>query len=217
MNRPNFLAKGLITVLAISAATSTYGTIFNTGSDANNDRIDDNWTLTGITPTTGLPATPNIPNAYLVTTQAGNFPFGPWIANDAVSKWITYSDGLFIGTDATTRTFTYEQTFTSGNETALIRWLSDNDSYVYLDNTLIDSRTGNGNNFSTWNNYVNLNLSAGSHVLRVDVVNAGISGPGNPTGLRFEAVPEPSTYAAAALLMLPIAAHVRRMRNARKH
>lgn len=214
--KPRFhAAKGLIFAIAIASGASAHATIFNTGGDANGDRIDDHWTLTNITPTP-TPAQANIPNAYLVTTQAGNFPFGPWIANDNVSKWITYSDGLFIGTDVTDRTFTYQQTFTSGNETALIRWLSDNDSYVYLDGNLIDSRTGNGNNFSSWNNYVNLNLTAGSHTLRVDVVNAGIPGTGNPTGLRFEAVPEPSTYAAAALLILPVAAQIRRMRAARK-
>lgn len=209
-------AKGLVLAIAIASATSAHATIFNSGIDTNGDRIDDHWNLTGISTVAGLPATASIPNAYLVTTQAGNFPFGPWIANDNVSKWITYSDGLFIGTDTTTRTFSYTQTFTSGNTTALIRWLSDNDSYVYLDNNLVGSRVSGGSNFTTWNNWVNLNLTAGSHTLRIDVVNIGISGGGNPTGLRFEAVPEPSTYVAAALLMLPVAAQLRRMRAARQ-
>jgi len=199
-------------ILGVLAVCSAQAAIINTGVDISPaNGIDDNWQLTAISTVVSIPAPFNIPNAYVVNQPANQFPFPTWIPNDSTSSWITYSPTLYIGGDSG-RTFSYEQSFPSLNETISFRWLSDNDSRVYIDNLLVGSRVGTGNYFTSWNTPVSVVLSAGQHTVRVEVDNFPRDS-GNPTGMRFETVvPEPSTYVFGALVMIPVVGQILRRR-----
>jgi hypothetical protein len=207
-----------MTVVAAQAAM-----VVNTGVDVSGG-VDQAWGLASINPpiTGNNPdnaAASSLPNAYVATPDTG-FPFGQyWLPNNAspASLWITYATPLYTGGDIG-RTFDYEQTFiATANATIDFRWLSDNDSYVYLNNTQIGyNGPANANNYATFNTwtYGSFNVAAGQmYTLDVDVDNIG-QDSGNPTGMRFEAtvVPEPTAIAAAALLLLlPLGASASRI------
>ena len=210
----------LKTILALCPAVCLLGGTaqatfsFNTGVDAGGG-VDANWTLASVNPASA-PGGEAPPNAFIASDGAPTYPFpfnGYWVHNDSTSKWITYSTPLYTGGDSG-RTFDYQLTFTvSSPETIQVRWLSDNNSDLWLDGvntgTLIGSRAPasaqNYNTFNAWNNYIPVNLSAGTHTFDVMVDNIGQSSD-NPTGMRFEAVPEPTTVLAGALLLLPFGA-----------
>jgi hypothetical protein len=205
-------AKWLSVSLAAIACTSVQATIINTGFH-NGNFIDSNWTLASISDINNIPVNPNFPNAYVVNLGPTDFPFPTWIPNDSVSSWISYSNPLYSGGDNTSRTFSYAQTFQSLTETISFRWLSDNDSRVYIDNMLVGSRMGTGNYFFSWDTPVSYSLLAGTHTVRVEVDNFERSS-GNPTGMRFETVvPETSTYVTGALVLIPVVGQLLRRRQ----
>jgi hypothetical protein len=179
--------------------------------------VDQNWNVTSAFYTG--------PAAYLATpsTQWPFSPAGPWVADDATSSWITYSSPLNLHAPATT--YTYTETFTLASaENLAIRFLSDNESSVFLVNGNQQTLIGqNGpaldpSTFSTWSPYVDLNLGSGTYSFEIQVVNDPWSGS-NPTGVRFEeeqipslegfpngdtSVPEPTTVVAGALMLVPL-------------
>lgn len=194
-------------VLALAGAfcaTTLQASLVNTGIDAGNDGIDDNWELVAVNPA-GAPGGESTPNAYVTDSTGGGFPWQYWINNDPTSSWITYSEPLYTGGD-TTRDYTYQLAF-MGAGNYQVRWLSDNNSTLYLDGVEVGTRSP-GTSYSTfnsWNAWTPLNVAAGNHLLEVVVRNVG-QDSGNPTGMRFEAVPEPGTVIAGALLLLPFGA-----------
>lgn len=175
-----------------SAQAASINGLNNTGTGASGS-ADAYYTLSSSSVTETVP-----------TITGPGFPIGTWLANDAVSKWITptavqdqsldpSSDGIY----------TYTLTFDlSGYNPASAlfsgRMAADNSVEVRLNNNSI----GSWNYFTSWGSFsANSGFVAGVNTLEFIVTNQA-QGSGNPTGLRVEflnssvnAVPEPATYA----------------------
>lgn len=191
-----FLVAGLV-----FSAASGHAAIYNTGTGKAAGQPDANWTVT-------LP-NETIANPAIVVNQYSH----AWLANDTTSKWISHSalPGS-LGPDPnisplSNEVYSYQLKFNSTEGICPISWISDNTSTLYLDGDALggifvdQSFRGRSTDWAT----VNLNLSPGSHTIRIDILNLAQNG-GNPEGLRvlFAPVPEPSTCLAGfgALAML---------------
>jgi hypothetical protein len=196
--------KTLVVVAGlVLSAIAGEAAIYNTGIGKTAGETDANWMVTLPSESTSIPAT--VVNQY----------YYAWLPNDVTSKWISHSavDGLGPNPNVSpdhNETFSYQLAFTSSAGVSPISWISDNTSTLFLDGhsvaeiTTDQSFWGKNEDWKT----VNLNLTPGSHTIRIDVVNLAQNG-GNPEGLRvlFAPVPEPSTYLAGigALGMLCLA------------
>lgn len=228
------LVLGLFLSSSFVAGAAITGLI-NTGTDGSGSLLADGsvqpgWTITSVVPSNppgGLtPPTPPS-SAYVVTA------YGYWIPNNAVSKWISYSTPLFTGGDIY-REFTYSLTFqAAAGDNFFMRFSADNGTKAYLNQTpssglLFDWGSPDAGNFtafqsfSPWLNVSGVGNGQNTLTFVVDNLNQDYL---NPTGLRVEfsleepqlaVVPEPSTFLAGALLMLPFGlARLRLLRNRR--
>jgi hypothetical protein len=221
MKRAYKLAAAL--ALLMSVVSERAAMLANTGAAVDADGSDKNWTLASVVPGDKLgddPSVPyglSLPNAYVVNDD-GNFPFnGYWLRNSLASRWITYAAPMYTGGDIG-RTFDYRLAFTATADGVVnFRWASDNSSEVTLDGTKIaNNGQPNPNNYTTFNSwsYGTFNVTKGTgYTLDVDVLNIG-QDSGNPTGMRFEVVPEASTMFAGAgalgLVLLGLGVHSKR-------
>jgi|GEM_PF-5342041 len=188
--------------------------LFNTGVDASgnvlgNDVDDPHYQITDLDGTGPLPDS-TIPS-----------PPGAWLSNDADSRWIGVDNNQTNG-NADQGDYTYETTFTIDADadltTALIsgRWATDNGG---LDILLNGESIGGGisTGFGSLTNFVIdgsiLDFVHGTNTLEFQFTNAPSSQ--NPTGLLVDdiagwyqiqqVVPEPSTFALAALGLMGLA------------
>jgi len=185
--------------------------LFNTGVDASGNPLsgdvdDPHYQITDFN-NTGPLADSTIPS-----------PPGPWIANDADSRWIGVDNAATNG-NAAPGEYTYETTFTIGNDadlsTALItgRWATDNGG---VDILLNGDSVGAGQlspGFGSLTNFIidasDASFVHGTNTLAFQLNNAG-SSP-NPTGLRVDdlvgwyRVPEPTSVATWSLIGLGLA------------
>ena len=199
-----------------SIGQSVQASLANTGADVVNG-MDQNWSVTSsaYTGPAAFLAVPNNPN-----NEWPFSPAGPWVADDSTSSWITYSSPLNLNAPA--ETYTYTENFCLASaETLEVRFLSDNESSLYLvdgNQQIFIACKGpayDTSTFSMWSSYYDLNLGPGNYSFEINVVNDPWSGL-NPTGVRFEesqvaasaqalsAVPEPTTVLAGALMLFPL-------------
>ena len=136
----------------------------------------------------------------------GQFPIGPWLSEDATSRWLT--PGPDAGSDFDPNIdgiYTYITTFSlngfNPNSASFSgRFAADNlVSAITLNGVTI---TGSGGGFNFWTDFSSAggNFVAGVNTLSFTVEN-GAQLTGNPTGLRVEflsssatAVPEPAAW-----------------------
>jgi hypothetical protein len=195
------LATGTALALAAVAPAQavTITGLYNTGVDGSRVSVvgvgapDQHWTLTNGT-------------AY-VSGQNGVFPLnGPWLADNATSRWITpqpragvdldpVQDGLYfynLGFSLTgfqPATASFSGRFAADNQVTAIR----------LNGNLL---AASGGGFGSWTNFAATSgFVAGANTLQFVVTNIGQTS-GNPSGLRVEftasdvtAVPEPASWA----------------------
>lgn len=185
----------------VSAATIT--TLFNTGTDASNTSVagigaaDQHWALAGGT-------------AY-VSGQNGVFPVATnWLAEDAVSRWITPAPLAGATLDPTVDgTYTYSLAFSLDGLSPKFASLSgrygaDNEVLgITLNGVALATNGGGG--FTSWTAFDSTGATflAGLNTLTFTVSNFG-QVSGNPSGLRvevggFATVPEPQTWAMLVL------------------
>jgi hypothetical protein len=205
---------GVAALALVAGGANAADVNYSTGINVSGG-VDQNWKLVSVTDAYpgGNSVTPpggtTAQNAYLVNTPDGNFPLDVyWMKNSAStdSKWISYNSTLQVGGDTTGGYYDYRLTFTTPAVSRDVKWLSDNSSTLYLDGVTSSGMTrSDAQPFYNWNTPVSLNLSAGTHTLDLIVYNIPQDN-GNPTGARvefFAPVPEPSTFIAGALLLLP--------------
>jgi hypothetical protein len=147
-----------------------------------------------------------------------------WAANDSTSSWITYANPQLpwfaSDQDITGDTYQYQLKFTAASSGEVtVSWLSDNQSSLYLNNSLVGSTPLEGSDGS-WTTF-NININTGPNTIDLDVINQ-LGYNQDPTGANVEfsgltgpfyvsAVPEPTTMIAGALLLLPFGASTLRV------
>lgn len=221
--RAGALACGVLTVLSATASPGRADLVTNisTGVDAlgnplGDGAVDPKWT---VAVTVGT-LTPGLATNATKVLDPGH---PNWVANTNQSKWITPNDIRFTNDNApppagSNLTFTYTTTFTldafqaanaylaGGPGAGLGFWTSDNNGVQVLFNNANVATTLNPSVDQPFLNFYSFGplsgFVAGTNTLQFIVRNIGQTG-GNPTGLRVEgtinAVPEPSTLAAAAM------------------
>ncbi len=194
------VAATLALVAVVPANAVTVLTLYNTGVDAagvatTGNGADLHWTLAGGPAYTG--ATNN------------TFPIGPWISEDATSRWVTPTDNAATLTDAADNTYTFTETFSlAGYDAATAAFTGR-----YAADNAVDSITLNGvalasspGGFSSWTSFDSTGgtFNAGDNTLTFVVRNFANGGGPNPAGLLVQvtgtadlagAVPEASTWA----------------------
>ena len=195
-NRNKLWLAGAALGLLLAGSAQASLVPVNTGTTALGS-VDPNWVLASVNPNDLGTSS----SAYVIENHPA------WVANDSVSKWISYETPRDDGGDSG-HTFEYRLDFTTTSAgSAKIRWTSDNESSVYLDGNLVGSLLGN--QFGSFSGYQTISWGANplGHSITASVYNSPQSS-GNPTGFRFEVidvvVPEPSTYIAGGLAMLPL-------------
>jgi hypothetical protein len=157
-----------------------------------------------------------------------DFPIGPWLLEDSVSRWITPTSNVADNFDPEVPGF-YNYTL-SFDLTGFLPGTASFNGRFAVDNEL-DSITLNGNpvtqggagGFSFWTSFASAGgFVAGPNTLQFTVRN--LAGSGNPTGLRVEilgsavtaaGVPEPASWALLIAGFGLIGAMARRRRLAR--
>lgn len=188
----------LAAVAAGSAQAVTITTLYNTGvttagTTTTGNGADLHWALNG-------------GPAYTGGTN-GTFPIGPWIADDATSRWLTPTPTASDSLDPTTDgIYSYSETFSLAGINAATASLSGRFSVDNsVDQILLNgvAIAGSGGSFSGWTSFASTggSFNAGNNTLTFIVRN--FAGGGNPTGLRVEVagvgdaaslVPEASTW-----------------------
>ena len=190
----------------VSAAPIT--TLYNTGVDSSGNLLadgslnDPHYTLTSVA--AGSTQT-------RIITAAGDFPIGPWLADNAVSRWIgpnNHQDLLSVPGTYVFKT-TFDLTgfdFTTASISG--KWSTDNEGMdIKLNGVSLGITNLNGPVYS-FQKFTPFTIASGFHsglnTLEFVIDNANNFEPTSPTGLRVEltgtanltAVPVPS----AALL-----------------
>lgn len=207
-------AKTIIAVAAtmlasVSAQAVTIAGLVNTGAGLVGNVADPNWTLNGGTAFTG--------------GTNGSFPIGPWLAENAVSRWLTPSANAAASYDPSSDgLYSYQLKFSLAGFNAATasfagRFAADNK----VDSILLNGfNIGSGGGLATWTSFASTGASflAGVNTLDVVVRNFRQNG-GNPTGLRVEftssdvsAVPEPASWAMLIAGFVIVGAAARRRR-----
>jgi len=209
-----------ILAAALAGAVSASATlVYNTGVGTSGS-ADTHWQITATTVGVGLPGVPFNP---IITDNT--IP-GSWLANSADSKWISpvSINGLSPNSGNSIGYYTYEQSFyvdaSLVGATLSGRWSSDNAGWAGI--SLNGGGWVDGNTdlyaFETWHPFTAGTLVAGLNTIDFQLWDGytppgGDNGPGGYTGLRveFNAVPEPTTMLAGALLLLPFGASTLRI------
>jgi hypothetical protein len=222
-------AAALAGVLALASAPAARAEItvdLSTGKGLANLAVDPLWSVTSSYFNGGTVGTKVL--------DAPGFPFGPWIANTADSKWITPNDPAFTQANAPPASgpplsFVYSTTFNltaqeaptakiTGLGANAARWTSDNDGLQVLLNGVLVSNSNTGSTaFTSWHDLADITsgFQAGANTLEF-VVRNRTQASGNPTGFRFEgqlayaAIPEPSSIALAGLGLASLGVAARR-------
>jgi hypothetical protein len=217
--RTTFAAMALGLTFAAAAGAASAATplaiagLYNTGVDSNyvstsgGPLIDQHWTLASDNGNNVL-----VPGTAWNSGVNGNFPLGPWIAEDATSRWVGPTRSQGESTDPLNDGF-YEYSLTFNLTAAEAsgasfagRYAADNAiSWIRLNSTLLAS-TNNPNGLGGFTFWTGFGAStpafqAGANTLAFRVINYDQNG-GNPSGLRVEftdatvgVVPEPGTWA----------------------
>ncbi|WP_310496122.1 PEP-CTERM sorting domain-containing protein [Sandarakinorhabdus sp.] len=187
---------------ADATVTIAINSLFNTGVNSSKVALgtsaaDPNWRL--VAAPSGVPL-----GTVYTTANNGSFPIGPWLANTAISRWITPTNTL----NHAPGTYTYELTFVltpkSIANTARFtgRYAIDNRlANVTLNGNVIATGPASGSQFASWNAFSAVNgFVAGVNKLRFTTVNDA-GGTGNPAGLQVqfvtsgvEVLPEPGVW-----------------------
>jgi hypothetical protein len=195
------LAAGAALYLS-GAANAAPIVIFNTGVDTggavlpNGTTSDPHYTLTSV---------PGGSTETLVRTGETGFPIGPWLADDAVSRWIKPNNeagpvcNLCSDPEGD---YVYETTFDLQGfiaSTAVLtgRWSADNRGEIFVNGSPSGMISPGGENWSSFT--ITRGFVDGLNLLEFRVQND--PGQGSPTGLRVEIsatadpVPEPASIA----------------------
>jgi hypothetical protein len=201
------MAVGLTMAAGAAQASTVIAGLYNTGVDnsyvsTTGTQVDQHWTLAlnGITPSTAYNDGVN-----------GIFPLGPWLAEDATSRWVGPTNPQGASTDPLNDGFyeyslTFNLTAAQASGASFVgRYAADNAiSWVKLNTTVLDSTLdpdGLGG-FTSWSAFGASTpaFQAGTNTLAFRVINYSQDG-GNPSGLRVEftgatvGVPEPASWA----------------------
>jgi hypothetical protein len=186
-------ATGFAPKADASVITGLYNTgVDNAGAAVSGNGADQHWTL-------------NSGPAFTGGTN-GNFPIGPWIADNSISRWITpTSNAADSFNPAAPGFFIYSLTFNLANASGASfsgQFASDNTVASF---TLNGNSIASGGDFATWTAFsASSGFLTGQNTILVTVENFAQNG-GNPTGLNVEfltsvaGVPEPSTWAMMIL------------------
>ncbi len=157
--------------------------LFNTGVDANNDGIDDNYTVSWDA---------GGPNAYVVTGVSPSFFPAAWLANSSDSRWLSVTS---TNTQQAPASYTYETTFDlTGFILASIdiqgRWIADDfGTNILLNGTSIATYSGTAlNAFNSFFTLPTMLLNQSTNTLAFNVVNNinPSTGSNSRTGFRAE-------------------------------
>ncbi len=175
--------------LASLPANAAVITIYNTGVDnsgvaTTGNGADLHWTLAGGT-------------AYTGGTN-GVFPIGPWVADNATSRWITPTTNA--GDSNAVSTFAFSTTFNLTGLKASTASLSgtfaaDDSATIFLNGVQVGTANQGGYSFPT-NFTINSGFVAGVNTLTFAALNSGAG----PTGVNVvvsgtaAAVPEAATW-----------------------
>jgi len=225
-NERTNMKKLQIAIFAISLAaamSASASLVYNTGVGTSGT-ADAYWQITATTVGAGLPTLPFNP---IITD---NTVPGSWLPNSTDSKWISpvSVNGLSPDGGNSIGYYTYEQKFwvdaSLVGATLSGRWSSDNHGWNgvslngggWVDGNLDETA------FTTWHSFTAGTLEAGWNTIDFQLWDGysppgGNNSPGGYTGLRveFNAVPEPTTMIAGALLLLPFGAST--LRVLRRH
>ena len=195
--KTTMLSAAMAVSFAVPAGAAVITTLYNTGVDNAHVSVtgvgnaDQHWSL-------------GIESAAYVSGQNGVFPIGPWLAEDATSRWVTPSPTAADSFDPTVAgIYTYTLHFSldgykPGTAALSGRFAADNEvTGITLNGQTI---TGSGGSFTSWTafNASGAAFQSGLNTLSFTVKNYA-SASGNPTGLRVElggtaAVPEPQSW-----------------------
>lgn len=177
------VAGALTAFASLQASAAPITTLFNTGVDAGgavvaHDTIGDaHYTLTTV---------PGGTTTTRAITSAGGFPIGPWIGDNAISRWIGPDNDSDL--NGPPGRYVYRTTFdlTGLSPVGAViqgRWSTDNlGSDIRLNGVL----TGNSSaGFTTWSNFL-LNTGFVAGVNTLDFLVGNLPSGNNPTGLRVE-------------------------------
>jgi len=182
--RSFFLATALVAAVPATAATiaDLYNTgVTNGGVATTGSGADLHWALAGGT-------------AYTGGTN-GSFPIGPWVSDDAGSRWITPTTDAADTLPNGNYTFstTFDLTGYSLNGASISGdFAADDSATIFLNGVQI----GSGGGFSFITGFgATTGFVAGVNMLTFVVLNSG----GGPTGLNVDVsgvafVPEPATW-----------------------
>lgn len=200
--------------LSTSASAVTIAGLANTGAGyaLGTNGVDANWTIA-----------PN--KSAFVSGTNGVFPVGTaWLADTAVSRWITPSSIARADLDPVADgIYTYNLDFDLTGfykSTAVFsgRFAADNRvTGIRLNGALLPA---SGGGFRDWTAFgASSGFRSGVNTLSVDVTNIGQT-RGNPSGLRVEflssnanAVPEPATWAMLVAGFGLVGVSMRRRKN----
>jgi hypothetical protein len=205
----------LVAIAALSACAATHAasiSIFNTGTNNANVAVPGNdihYTIT---------ASPSGPQGAVAVNSPGfpSTPPGPWVINNANSRWI----GPAANSQGPSGNYTYQTTFTLPNNailsTAVILGLWGTDDWsanIFLNGF------NNGNVSAGFTSLVpfavTTGFQTGLNVLEFKLINAY-----GPTGLRIDhvtgsyQVPEPATLGLASIALAATASVIRRRKLA---
>lgn len=194
----------LIAAMAVVASSQAANTYVNTGVDLGGlgNTVDQRWLI-------------GTSQNYLSSPQASLYSNVAYTASfSGPSAWIGRPDAPANSTTWFTLVFNLDQSFIDSGLALSFKWSSDNESYLYLNNSAaapgftdaLDSLPyGVLGNYSFHNTKTFVlstanGLVAGENVLQLAVRNDGATGGFNPTAIRaeFTPVPEPFTMALGA-------------------
>jgi hypothetical protein len=222
------LAGSLALAGVADAATTTISGLFNTGVDntgtvTTGNGADAHWKLAGVGLDSGYG-----PAAY-TSGQNGVWPIGPWIAEDANSRWLTPSPVILDTLDQQPNPdgyYQYSLTFTLPEFSAASfsgRFAADNDvTNITLNGHDLTQPGVPIGGFTDWTDFgaSTSDFQQGSNKLTFTVRNWAWTSA-NPSGFRAEftgsrlaPVPEPASWALMILGFGSVGAMVRRRRMA---
>lgn len=191
------IAAVVATASFVSAHAASITGLVNTGGSFASGAQDTNYSLS-------VSSSSGTFGQYGYVTTGTGFPFGPWLANNSTSKWITPTANAAQSFDPNTNgTYSWKLNFDltgfDANTASFSgQFAADNKAIVKLNGVQVGSAGGFGSFYSFG---ASSGFYGGANTLEFVVTNLA-QGSGNPTGLRVEflqsnvtPVPEPETYA----------------------